>query len=68
MKSIVIFGATGDLCRRKLIPALHSLHKKGLLPDDLVITGASRTNHGKQSWDAWYDGNILFEDCFIYFG
>lgn len=50
MKSIVIFGATGDLCRRKLIPALHSLHKKGLLPDDLVITGASRTDHGKQSW------------------
>ena len=50
MKSIVIFGATGDLCRRKLIPALYSLHKKGLLSDDLVITGASRTNHGKQSW------------------
>lgn len=50
MKSIVIFGATGDLCRRKLIPALYSLHKKDLLPDDLVIIGASRTNHGKQSW------------------
>lgn len=50
MKAIVIFGATGDLCRRKLIPALHSLHKKGLLPDDLVIIGASRTDHGKQSW------------------
>lgn len=50
MKAIVIFGATGDLCKRKLIPALHSLHEKGLLPEGLLITGASRTDHGKQSW------------------
>ena len=50
MKSIVIFGATGDLCRRKLIPSLYSLHKKNLLPEGFVITGASRTDHGKQSW------------------
>jgi len=50
MKSIVIFGATGDLCRKKLIPALYTLHKEGLLPDDLLIVGASRTNHGKDSW------------------
>ena len=27
-KGIVIFGATGDLCKRKLIPALHKLWKK----------------------------------------
>ena len=50
MKSIVIFGATGDLCRRKLIPALYALHNKGLLPHGFVITGASRTSHGKSSW------------------
>ena len=31
-KRIVIFGATGDLCKRKLIPALHELWKKDLLP------------------------------------
>ena len=30
MKAIVIFGATGDLCKRKLIPALYALHKKRL--------------------------------------
>ena len=50
MKNIVIFGATGDLCRRKLIPALYTLHKKGLLPKGLKITGASRTQHSKDSW------------------
>jgi glucose-6-phosphate 1-dehydrogenase len=50
MKSLVIFGATGDLCRRKLIPALYDLHRKGLLPDEFSIIGASRTHHSKQSW------------------
>ena len=49
MKNIVIFGATGDLCRRKLIPALYELHRKNLLPDDFIITGASRTKNSKQS-------------------
>ena len=50
MKAIVIFGATGDLCKRKLIPALYQLHKKELLPDDLVIIGAARRDPGAQVW------------------
>ena len=41
-KGIVIFGATGDLCKRKLIPSLHKLWEKGLLPENFTITGASR--------------------------
>ena len=49
-RSLVIFGATGDLCRRKLIPALFSLHQKGLLPENLRIIGASRTYHTRQGW------------------
>ena len=47
---IVIFGATGDLCRRKLIPALHKLWEKTLLPENFVITGASRRDPGRDSW------------------
>jgi len=47
---IIIFGATGDLCRRKLIPALHKLHEKKLLPDNMVIVGTSRREIAKQSW------------------
>ena len=41
--TMVIFGASGDLTRRKLIPSLYSLHSKGRLPEDLRIVGAART-------------------------
>ena len=47
---IVIFGATGDLCRRKLIPALHELWKKNLLPDNFLITGCARREPTAQQW------------------
>ncbi len=40
---VVIFGATGDLTRRKLMPALYSLHRQNLLGAGTVIVGASRT-------------------------
>jgi len=49
-RSIIIFGATGDLCRRKLIPALHELWKKNLLPDNFKIIGTSRRNPGRDNW------------------
>ena len=49
-RTLVIFGATGDLCRRKLIPALEDLHRRKLLPDSFKIIGASRTDHDRQSW------------------
>ncbi len=39
--TIVIFGATGDLTRRKMIPALFQLACKGRLPDQLRIVGFS---------------------------
>ena len=41
--ALVIFGATGDLARRKLVPALFTLHCKGRLPDDLRIIGFARS-------------------------
>ncbi len=41
--SIVIFGATGDLVRRKLIPALFTLYAKDQLPEDLQIIGLARS-------------------------
>jgi len=40
--TIVIFGATGDLTRRKLLPALFHLDVQGLLPPAVAIVGASR--------------------------
>ncbi|MFQ5901659.1 MAG: glucose-6-phosphate dehydrogenase [Thermodesulfobacteriota bacterium] len=41
--ALVIFGASGDLTKRKLIPSLYSLYKKGLLPERFFILGAART-------------------------
>src|SRR5215510_658398 len=39
---IVLFGATGDLARRKLLPGLFRLAKAGLLPDRYRIVATSR--------------------------
>jgi glucose-6-phosphate 1-dehydrogenase len=38
---IVLFGATGDLAKRKLLPGLFHLHAAGLLPQEYRIIGAS---------------------------
>jgi len=42
---LVIFGASGDLTKRKLIPALYELHTQQLLPEKLAVLGVSRTEH-----------------------
>ena len=39
---LVIFGATGDLTRRKLLPAVYKLFCDGLLPDDFAVVGFAR--------------------------
>jgi len=38
---IVVFGATGDLAKRKLLPGLHHLFRAGLLPDEFRIVGSA---------------------------
>lgn len=48
--SIVIFGASGDLTSRKLIPALYSLYCKKYLPADSVIVGVSRSPFTHEAW------------------
>lgn len=39
---MVIFGATGDLTKRKLFPAIYNLAKKGHMPDNFAIVGVGR--------------------------
>lgn len=39
----VIFGASGDLTKRKLLPAIYSLFVQNLLPEKFVLLGVSRT-------------------------
>lgn len=43
MTAILLFGATGDLSRRMLLPSLFGLDAEGLLPADLVILGTARS-------------------------
>ena len=40
--AFVIFGASGDLTKRKLLPALYNLTVAGTLPEDFVIIGVAR--------------------------
>ncbi len=42
---LLLFGATGDLAQRMLLPSLYGLHADGLLPEGLTITGAARHDH-----------------------
>jgi len=54
---LVIFGASGDLTARKLIPAVISLAKGGHLPKNFIILGASRS-----SWtDEEFRKNVVTE-------
>ncbi len=48
--SIVIFGASGDLTARKLIPALYHLCKDGQMPADFRIVGFARREKTDESW------------------
>ena len=47
---LLLFGATGDLAQRMLLPSLYGLHADGLLPEDLTITGAARHEHDDKDY------------------
>src|SRR6476660_7661271 len=40
--ALTIFGATGDLAHRKLLPALYNLAHEGALPERFELVGVSR--------------------------
>src|SRR5580658_2779514 len=45
---VVIFGASGDLTKRKLLPALYHLEQAGLLPKEFAIVGVARRPLGDE--------------------
>jgi glucose-6-phosphate 1-dehydrogenase len=47
---LVIFGASGDLTRRKLLPALFDLERQKLLPEPLTVIGTSRSPGDDDQW------------------
>ncbi len=55
---IVIFGALGDLSRRKLLPALYQLEVCGLIHQDSRIVGAARQEHSLEEFKAFVLENL----------
>lgn len=47
---LIIFGASGDLTKRKLIPALFELYAQKLLPERFAVLGVSRTDLSDQDF------------------
>jgi glucose-6-phosphate 1-dehydrogenase len=43
---LVLFGATGDLAKRKLFPGFFHLFREGLMPEDFRIIGSGRSSPG----------------------
>ncbi len=48
--TVVIFGASGDLTNRKLVPALYNLYLKERLPETFNVVGISRTKFSHEEW------------------
>src|ERR1700716_974388 len=50
--ALVIFGATGDLAHRKLLPALYNLAHEGALPERFELIGVSRRDQPHEDFRA----------------
>jgi glucose-6-phosphate 1-dehydrogenase len=48
--TLVIFGATGDLARRKLLPAIYNLAHEGALPEHFHLVGVSRRENDNEDY------------------
>ncbi len=62
---LIIFGASGDLTARKLIPGLFNLCKRGYLPEKFAILGVSRTEYSDEAYQkkVVYDNKHVSENA-----
>jgi glucose-6-phosphate 1-dehydrogenase len=60
--TVVIFGASGDLTRRKLVPSLFSLFGKGRLPERFRLLGVARSASNDETFRADMRQAVLSED------
>ena len=54
--SLVLFGVTGDLARKKLLPAIYDLANRGLLPPGFSLVGFAR-----RDWEDQDFGKVVYE-------
>src|SRR5258708_5042895 len=55
---LVIFGASGDLARRLLMPALYNLEARGLLPEGFAIIGIARADKSEEAFRTELEGGL----------
>lgn len=75
MLSIIIFGGTGDLARKKLFKSLYNLYSKNLLPQNTKIIGFARRDLNTDSYRQFVSDELSdelelkqeFLECFYYF-
>ncbi len=62
---ITIFGITGDLSKRKLLPALYHLFANNILPKESIIIGASRNQLSKEDLTQLFKDSVInaHENC-----
>ncbi|HYP26281.1 MAG TPA: glucose-6-phosphate dehydrogenase [Blastocatellia bacterium] len=61
---VVIFGASGDLTKRKLVPALYRLAQERLLPAEFAIVGVARSPMGRDEFrDRMKEAVVSFSDA-----
>ena len=58
---LIIFGASGDLTARKLIPALFNLYIAKQLPKNFIVLGASRSN----LTDEEFRNRVVYESKYL---
>src|SRR5580693_3979497 len=56
--AVVLFGATGDLAHRKLVPALFNLARGGNLPSEYAIVGFARRDWTDAELRAEYEKSV----------
>lgn len=56
--TLILFGATGDLAARMLLPSLYGLDRDGLLPADLKIVATARSQHDDGSFRSHAEGAL----------
>lgn len=57
--ALVIFGAHGDLTKRKLLPAIYALYVQDLLPQNFAILGSSRTKMSDEEFRAAMKDSVI---------
>ena len=63
---LVIFGASGDLTRRKLMPALIKIHNGKRFPEHFAIIGCARTAYTDETYRAYLKEDYNEQRCFHY--